>query len=114
MSKKPTPNSRSLWRPKLPEVPQCVSCPFRAGNDKEFGEIVAKLQRLPLAAIPPFLIWHARMRIKEDLKFSGDFICHGTAYHKDMTRRPMKEARQCPGATEFFRASGKPIPKAKT
>jgi hypothetical protein len=39
---------RKFWMPKRKELPsQCASCPFRTGNDAEFGVIVQRLKGAP-------------------------------------------------------------------
>lgn len=103
-----TPN-RKLWRPKLPEVPaQCASCPFLNGNDAEFGAIVTKLRNSLgfKGEAHPFDVLYARRQIKRDLQFSGDFICHHTAYDERMRQRPITDGRQCKGATKWYRNGG--------
>lgn len=98
-------NPRALFRPKVPEVPtQCASCPFRFGNEKEFGEIVAKVRklgRLP-GRVTKQDVFAARMRIWMDVQERGDFLCHGTVYGPDMMGRPQSNWRQCKGATASF------------
>jgi hypothetical protein len=97
---------RSLWRPKLKEVAkQCDSCPFRDGNDKEFGEYLTKLRNSFgfVGPAKPFDILYARRQVTSERRFSGDFACHHTAYHPDMTPRDPSEHRQCPGASKLFR-----------
>lgn len=101
---------RTFWRPKRPEVPaQCISCPFRTGNDKEFGDILKKLA-IGLnhkRKVGPKTIIAARFRVKMECHEQGDFVCHGTAYEADVTtQRPVTEQRQCVGATEWFRKGG--------
>lgn len=92
---------RKLFRPKLPELPQqCVSCPFREGNDREFQAVVvdlaiaADLQTRDLSKI--------RESVREEVSEHGDFACHGSAYLNG-ERRDNSEHRQCPGATEWFK-----------
>ena len=95
---------RQLFRPKLKELPeQCASCPFKDGNDKEWGDVhkrLAAASGVEKPLDPRISRWKVRDEIING--FSGDFFCHGTAYNYDMTRRPMSEARQCPGATKLF------------
>lgn len=98
------PDPRKCWRPKLKELPeQCISCPFRTGNDKEFGEIVAKLRAAHgLPAPTKADVGFTRINLRLELKHSGDFICHGTAYTPAMAQRDPSCHRQCPGATAYF------------
>ncbi len=94
-------DARKLWRPKRPELPtQCASCPFRTGNDAEFGRIVARLlERAPTAVE----IQYARLEVLKDLRHTGDFMCHGTVYTDDMCLQDETNWRQCPGASACFR-----------
>jgi hypothetical protein len=93
--------ARKLWRPKLKEVAkQCSSCPFRIGNDKEFGAIVSKLKGKKASRS---LIAHTRLEVRMELEHTGDFACHYTVYYDDMTMRPLTERRQCLGASAIFR-----------
>lgn len=99
--KRPLPNPRQLWRPKREEVAQqCASCPFRHGNDAEFGIIVSKLLGHPAGQED---IQMTRLKIWHDLRHTGDFMCHCTVYTADMTLRPEADFRQCQGATQAFR-----------
>ena len=113
MSKKFNP--RDLWLPKLPELKdQCVSCPFRKGNDKEFAEILVKLSlkhgRNPdvTPETPPealrAAIEFSRKLVEHDVQKVGDFACHHTAYDENMNIKPVREHRQCPGATKYYRS----------
>lgn len=107
----PLQNPRLLWRPKLPEMPvQCVSCPFRTGNDVEFREVLTRLKNkgkksgklvvsMARAAI-------AREQLLEETAEIGDFSCHQSAFNPDMTTKPYLEHRQCPGASANFVKSG--------
>lgn len=94
---------RKLFRPKLSELKeQCPSCPFREGNDKEFGAICMSLASLHQEEYPaPLAV--ARRRIQEEVARFGDFICHCSAYNGDMSLKVTKENRQCPGATKWFK-----------
>ncbi len=98
---------RKLWLPKRPELTeQCASCPFREGNDAELGAVIGKLRDKFRVEGPVTLgaIEHARAEVRADLRFSGDFICHFTAYDLETgQRRPTTEARQCPGASKVWR-----------
>ena len=101
-----SPNPRALWRPKCRAVDaQCASCPFLAGNNAEFGEVVtrllAQLGRVGTANLMD--IAFARERIKRETKQRGDFLCHGTVYDEAMMVRPPAEFRQCAGATKYYR-----------
>lgn len=95
---------RQMWSPKRKEMrEQCASCPFRTGNDAEFGEVIKRLcasagERMTKATAPL-----ARLRLMEETKVMGDFICHQSAYDKDMNLRAPEENRQCPGATRHYR-----------
>lgn len=96
-----TKNYRKMWRPKLPEMPeQCVSCPFRSGNDKEFGEVISRLQKGQPATTGQIL--HARVQLKIETSQFGDFSCHQSAYDKKMKVKPHREHKQCPGASANF------------
>lgn len=107
MYKKPTPaplrEARKLWRPKRKEMPeQCISCPFRTGNDAEFKAVLDKLVQANGGgfADPD----QARFMIRKELtQMGGDFICHQSVYDKDMNRRDHREHRRCPGASAFHR-----------
>jgi hypothetical protein len=95
------------WRPKFPEVPsQCASCPFRFGNHEEFGAVVNRLRRLDGKDKPATKREVGRARLALLAEFDGcghgDFICHGTAYDKDMNTRPQAEFRQCAGASRYW------------
>lgn len=98
---------RELFRPKFPEcAQQCPSCPFRVGNDAEFGEVIRKLRHAlgMNEKVTPADIRHARLHIRFDAAH-GDFICHLSAYTPEMSSRPQAEWRQCKGATEAYRKS---------
>lgn len=100
---------RRFWTPKLkPCGEQCASCPFRAGNDAEFGAVVAKLKKKAGVTGPVTTeeIEHARKQVKDDLLHTGDFACHGTVYHDDMSLKEPGGRRQCPGATAFWKGGG--------
>ena len=97
-------NPRDLWTPKRSELAQqCASCPFRKGNDAEFGVIVDKLNRLYSS---DGTVEQVRFSVEHSLEHGGDFACHLTAYTETMGRRPPHEHRQCPGATAAFKAAG--------
>lgn len=97
-------NMRDLWTPKRPELgQQCPSCPFRNGNDREFGAIVEKLNELYSA---DGTVEQVRFSVRRDAKSNGDFACHQTAYTETMDLKPESERRQCPGATAAFKAAG--------
>jgi hypothetical protein len=103
-------NLRALWRPKRKEVPeQCKSCPFRKGNNKEFGEIIKKLGKSHGVDKPSVAV--ARASVKMEATQIGDFVCHLTAYNPDMTLRPKSKNLQCKGATEWFKAHGPQVPE---
>lgn len=99
---------RKCWLPKRREMPeQCASCPFREGNDAELGAVLVKLRshfQLAEGPVTQEIIDHARTEVRDDLRFSGDFICHFSAYDLETgARRPDGDARQCPGASAFWR-----------
>jgi hypothetical protein len=99
-------NPKLLWKPKLEELPEsCRSCPFRANNNKEFGEVVTRLRNSfgMKGKASKMDIAFARFGIYDDVKKSGDFICHGTTYNVDMTRKDCSNHRQCAGATKYYR-----------
>ena len=96
------------WTPKRPEVPaQCASCPFRVGNDKEFGEVLQRLKDKEAGGPAPKVtkrdIGFARLQIWGDTHGWGDFYCHGTVYTPEMQQRPVGEWMQCKGAADAHR-----------
>lgn len=98
--------SRRFWMPRMPILSdQCASCPFREGNDPEFGEVVGKLAAtMDLEEVDnQDRTDMARARIKRDCTHSGEFACHHTAYNEDMSEKPRSEHRQCPGAAEWYK-----------
>lgn len=99
-----TKNPKLLWIPKLPQLSkQCVSCPFLKGNDVEFGKIVQGLRsKFKLGHASDADVLFARYSLRLEIKNSGDFVCHGTAYDENMNLRDHLENRQCPGATAYF------------
>jgi len=100
-------NPRSLFRPKLPQLKeQCVSCPFRNGNDAEFDEIIKKLDPRLKGKKLRRTAFVARLRIRAEAETIGEFACHHTAYDSEMRLRPESERRQCPGATQVFVQAG--------
>ena len=97
-------NLRDMWTPKRLELAhQCASCPFRKGNDDEFGVIVERLNKRYNA---DGTIEQVRFSVQHEAKSNGDFACHQTAYSSDMELQPDREHRQCPGATAAFKAAG--------
>ena len=77
---------------------------------EEFGVIIQKLVKEDRGEVLTGLelmmtTESARDSIKNDVERFGDFLCHQTAYNDDMTRKDLKEARQCPGATAYFKAA---------
>jgi hypothetical protein len=101
--------------PKRSEAKQCASCPFKQGNDKEFGSIVTALRKKADAigmSIPPLdeeTVDQARAAVIFDVigpGGTGDFACHATVYGPGMEIRPESEWRQCPGASEIWRKCG--------
>jgi hypothetical protein len=97
-----------MFLPKLKELDeQCPSCPYRDGNNKEFGVIVNRLRKrhgIPGAATS-WQIGVARIEVRQTGLVTGDFVCHCTAYDQDMNLKPADQHRQCPGATKAFRES---------
>ncbi len=97
---------RQLWTPKRKEMPeQCASCPFRTGNDAEFGLVIAKLCEASGERMTAVTADMARFKLKLETETLGDFICHQSAYDKDMAMRPPVDWRQCPGATRHHKDS---------
>lgn len=97
---------RACWLPRQPELPeQCVSCPFREGNDPEWSTIVTKLRKAlgVRGPVTQEVLDHARAKARKDLEFSGEFACHLTVYDADMNRKPDNEGRQCRGASAIYR-----------
>lgn len=106
MSKTELP--RPQWTPKRPEVPaQCASCPFRTGNNAEFGAVMSKLSKREGGdgKLTTGQLVGARIMIMDGCMTMGDFACHGTVYTPDMQKRPEHEWMQCKGATDFYRAN---------
>lgn len=111
MTPRPAPdfNPRQFFLPKLPELQeQCPSCPFREGNHEEFGGIVRKLCKVEGKSYHPGRTELARAIIREDAESFGDFACHHTVYNDDMSLKDLRERRQCPGATKWFKEAGEP------
>lgn len=113
-------NPRDFWLPKQQELPEkCVSCPFREGNDEEFGAVCERLRDSednPFRGMPltkEDAVANARESIREQTARLGDFSCHCTVYNADMTQKPRSEWRQCPGASEHYRAEGARLMAAK-
>lgn len=104
-------NHRDAWRPKRKETEQCASCPFRDGNNKEFGAVVRALKKA--AGMDPDkgnTVHQARMMVHMDVVGPGgrgDFVCHATAYGPEMKPRDPSEHRQCPGATAAYRKAAR-------
>lgn len=110
-------NPRLLWSPKLKVMPeQCISCPFREGNDDEFGKICDRLNP-ELQRLSPkkraLRIEMARFQLREETAHFGDLSCHQSAYNPDMTVKPYREHRQCPGAAKHFVSLGERGQKKK-
>lgn len=100
---------RQMWSPKRKEMPeQCVSCPFREGNDAEFGEVIKKLCAASGEPMTKTTAPIAKFMLREETKHVGDFICHQSAYDKDMNLRDAGEHRQCHGASKHYRGGGEP------
>lgn len=51
-------------------------------------------------------IQFARDKVKEDLRYSGEFQCHVTVYDKDGKMLPSEGFRQCAGAAKYYREGG--------
>jgi hypothetical protein len=102
-------NPREMFRPQMPELSkQCASCPFLAGNEKEFGELVKKLYAKngrPDVKPTPKQVFNARMNVTMEAGMRGDFACHSTVYDQNMEVKPREDHRQCPGATKYFKKS---------
>lgn len=93
------------WRPKRQEVAsQCASCPFRVGNNVEFGEVANRLRRAEGIMRPASRedVGFARLSLFMEAVEGGDFACHCSVYNADMSKRPMSEWRQCKGATQAY------------
>jgi hypothetical protein len=97
--------ARKLWMPKHREMPeQCVSCPFREGNDAEFQKVLDKLVQSNGGGVAD--VDRARFLIRKDAARHGDFICHQSVYDENMDLRDKEHYRQCPGASAHYK-SGK-------
>ncbi len=102
---------RKTWLPRHPVLKDsCVSCPFRKGNDAEFGGILEKLSLKNgydgVSVGMPLDLPRARRIVCADVDLTGTFICHLTAYTPEMELRDPSEHRQCAGAAEWFRKGG--------
>lgn len=98
--------ARKLWLPKFKEVDrQCDSCPFDVSPSNKFAITVGRLLRAIGIHRKPTKqeIARARASVMEDVSRAGEFVCHGTAYDKDMKLQPVEKFRQCKGASKFFR-----------
>ncbi len=108
--------ARKFWSPRNPVLPEmCASCPFREGNDAEFGAVVKRLAaahgRLDgrPVKVTKATVARARHRVKEGASRSGEFACHHTAYDSTPDMQPTPERRmQCAGAYEYYRSGKKP------
>lgn len=109
MEKRPA----ELFIPKREELKeQCKSCPFREGNDFDFGEVLNKLR--VTTGQKPLKGWgligmavNAKKQIRDEVTANGDFICHHTAYEasgKALINKDPRAFRQCPGATKHHRS----------
>ncbi len=103
-----------------PPVPvQCVSCPFRVGNDAEFAVIVNRIRKKHrLRPVKPTsrIVKEARANVKWDLFLNNTdkFACHASAYDENTNVRPASEHRQCAGAVELMKkVKGTPCPPAE-
>jgi len=98
---------RAMWIPRRKEMPeQCTSCPFRTGNDAEFGDVIKRMCAASGEPMTKTTALRARFMLKMETEQAGDFICHQSAYDKDMNLRDASENRQCPGATKHYRDGG--------
>ncbi len=96
---------RQIWTPKREEMrEQCASCPFREGNDAEFGAVMRKLAKAN-GVRTRVDVGGARFMVHREVEQMGDFICHQTAYDKDMKLRDASEHKQCPGATRHHKGT---------
>lgn len=101
--------ARKFWRPRRPELAEpCVSCPFREGNDLEFGEIIRRLRLMQTGQkfsgpVTAEEVAYARNSVRKELEFSGEFMCHGTVYDEHMRQKPSAGFRQCAGAARCYR-----------
>lgn len=105
-------NPRLLFKPKLKVLAkQCVSCPFGACNDFEFGDVLNKLRAAE--GLAPVSSWdkiamavEAKKKITEETRFRGDFACHHSVYDSTgdkLVKKDPKQHRQCPGALKNYR-----------
>lgn len=102
---------KTLWRPKFCEMPeQCASCPFRIGNNAEFGAVVERLRAAEgiVGTLTKKIVGFARTALWMDAVRTGDFMCHCTVYDANMQIRPMADWRQCKGATHVYRTGTLP------
>lgn len=100
-------NAHPGWQPRIAGCEQqCASCPFRQGNNAEFGSIVERLRKAEgiRGKATRAIIGFARISLFMELETAGDFACHVSVYRPDMTMRDRKEWRQCAGATEVYRS----------
>lgn len=109
MAKRPN----ELFIPKREELKeQCKSCPFREGNDLDFGDVLNKLR--VSAGKKSLRGWdvvsmavQAKEQIREEVRLNGEFICHHTAYDASgdkLVNKKSESFRQCPGATKHHRS----------
>ena len=99
---------RSFWKPRRPECEKlCPGCPFETGNDRAFARVV-KILRAALGLtgrVTRALLANGRQLAREDIKRSGEFVCHHTAYDlKSGEPRDAREHRQCAGAARLYRS----------
>ncbi len=108
-AKKIAQNPRLMWLPRLPPMPeQCVSCPFREGNELEFRAVLTKLKNLGGSGLVVSLdqTIRAKEMIRREAIECGEFSCHQSAYDSKMRVKPYSEHRQCPGASSTFVQAG--------
>jgi hypothetical protein len=94
------------WTPKRKEMSkQCASCPFKDGNNEEFGRVMKTLAVHHDIDPRTVDVDESRYLVRKDVESMGDFICHETAYDflNHMTMLPEARNKQCPGATKFHR-----------
>ena len=88
----------------------CESCPFRHGNDQEFGAVITSLKKFKGDKTPASARESkaARFRVKAERLFTGEFCCHHSVYDADMSVKSNHHWKQCRGAAEYFRGNFHP------
>ena len=114
-------DARAGFVPKRPEVhAACASCPFRASNEPQWRQFVAKMvaagwMRMVeiMGGIADISPAESRFRLRSIVgETSGNFPCHGTQHTPDMGWRPPNQWLQCTGATRWWK-TGRPVPKGQ-